>query len=149
MLSVFSDEFFMQQALSEAKKASEAGEIPVGAVIVCDNRIIAKSHNQTERLGDVTAHAEILAITAAETYLNNKYLENCTMYVTLEPCVMCAGALAWSQISKVVYAAPDDKRGFMRYGGKELLHPRTKVEWGVLQDQSVSLLQVFFRKLRH
>ena len=148
MLSVFSDEYYMRQALEEAKKADEIGEIPVGAVIVCDNRIVARSHNLTERLSDVTAHAEILAITAAETYLDNKYLSDCTLYVTLEPCVMCAGALAWSQIKKLVYAAPDDQRGFMRYGGKALLHPQTSVEWGILQEESVSLLRTFFRKLR-
>jgi len=148
-LSVFSDEYFMRQALEEARKAGEIGEIPVGAVIVCENRIVARCHNQTEQLRDVTAHAEILAITAAEAYLHNKYLKECTLYVTLEPCVMCAGALAWSQISKLVYAAPDDKRGFVRFGGKTLLHPQTTVEWGVLQDESIELLQSFFKKLRH
>ena len=147
MLSVFSDEHFMRQALLEARKAFEEGEIPVGAVVVCDNQIIARSHNQTERLGDVTAHAEILAITAAADYLGSKYLPECSLYVTLEPCVMCAGALAWSQLGRLIYAANDDKRGFMRYG-KELLHPATVVEWGVLQQEAGSLLKEFFRSRR-
>lgn len=147
MLSVFSDKHFMRQALLEAKKAFEEGEVPVGAVVVCDNQIIARSHNQTERLGDVTAHAEILALTAAADYLGSKYLPECSLYVSLEPCVMCAGALAWAQLGRLIYAAGDDKRGFMRYG-KELLHPETVVEWGVLQEEASKLLKEFFRSRR-
>ncbi|MEL7220822.1 MAG: nucleoside deaminase, partial [Bacteroidota bacterium] len=124
MLSINSDDFFMKQALRQAQLAAEAGEIPVGAIVVANNQIIARGHNQTERLTDVTAHAEIIALTAAANFLGGKYLTDCTLYVTLEPCVMCAGALAWSQLSRLVYGASDDKRGFMRFG-KELLHPKT------------------------
>ena len=122
MLSTLSDDFFMKHAFTEAQKAYAEGEIPVGAVVVCDNRIIARAHNQTERLNDVTAHAEIIALTAAADYLGSKYLDECTLYVTLEPCVMCAGALAWAQLGRLVFAASDDKRGFMKFG-KEILHP--------------------------
>ncbi len=148
MLTVQSDHHFMQQALKEAQCAYENGEVPVGAVIVCENRIIARAHNQTEQLTDVTAHAEILAITAASHYLGSKYLPTCTLYVTLEPCVMCAGALAWAQLGRLVYGASDDKRGFMLFGGKQLLHPKTKVEAGVLQKESMTLLKAFFRSKR-
>jgi tRNA(adenine34) deaminase len=147
MLSVFSDEHFMRQALQQAQLAYEEGEIPVGAVVVCQNQIIARAHNQTELLRDVTAHAEVLAITAAANYLNSKYLNDCTMYITLEPCVMCAGALFWSQLGRLVYGAPDEKRGFMRYG-KSLLHPKTQVEFGVLQDECSLPLKAFFRQKR-
>lgn len=147
MLSIHGDDYFMKQAIAEAQKAFDAGEVPVGAVIVVDNKIIARAHNQTEILSDVTAHAEVLAITAASDYLGNKYLEKCTLFVTLEPCIMCAGALSWSQISRVVYAASDDRRGFMRYG-KELLHPKTKLEYGVLETEANDLLKRFFAKLR-
>lgn len=147
MLSVFSDEHFMQQALKEARQAYEGGEIPVGAVVVCQNQVIARAHNQTELLRDVTAHAEILAITAASNYLNSKYLRDCTLFVTLEPCVMCAGALFWSQLGRVVYGAPDDKRGFMRYG-KSLLHPKTQLEFGILAEECAALLKVFFQQRR-
>lgn len=147
MLSVFSDEHFMQQALKEARQAYEGGEIPVGAVVVCQNQIIARAHNQTELLRDVTAHAEILAITAASNYLNSKYLRDCTLFVTLEPCVMCAGALFWSQLGRVVYGAPDDKRGFMRYG-KGLLHPKTQLEFGILAEECAALLKAFFQQRR-
>jgi tRNA(adenine34) deaminase len=147
MLSVFSDEHFMKQALQQAQLAYEEGEIPVGAVVVCQNQIIARAHNQTELLRDVTAHAEVLAITAAANYLNSKYLNDCTMYITLEPCVMCAGALFWSQLGRLVYGAPDEKRGFMRYG-KSLLHPKTQVEFGVLQDECSLPLKAFFRQKR-
>jgi tRNA(adenine34) deaminase len=147
MFTVFSDSHFMKQALIEAQKASEAGEIPVGAVVVCRDRIVAKAHNQTELLNDVTAHAEMLALTAAANTLGSKYLEDCTLYVTLEPCVMCAGALAWSQLGRLVIGAGDDKRGFMRYG-KELLHPKTKVEYGVLEVECADLLRLFFKQLR-
>jgi tRNA(adenine34) deaminase len=137
----------MRQAMLEAELAFEKDEVPVGAVIVCNNKIIARSHNQTQMLTDVTAHAEILAITAASNFLNNKYLKDCILYVTLEPCVMCAGALFWSQIDRVVFAADDDKRGFMKYG-KELLHPDTKLEMGIMMDEASILLKEFFKKKR-
>ena len=147
MQSSLSDAFFMKQALAEAQKAYDEGEIPVGAVVVCDNRVIARAHNQTERLNDVTAHAEIVALTAAADYLGSKYLDECTLYVTLEPCVMCAGALAWAQLGRLVYAASDDKRGFMRFG-KELLHPKTKLELGIMQDDCSDLIKRFFKEKR-
>jgi tRNA(adenine34) deaminase len=121
--------------------------VPVGAVVVCNNRIIARGHNQTERLNDVTAHAEIIALTAAAEYLGSKYLDECALYVTLEPCVMCAGALAWAQLNRLVFAASDDKRGFMRFG-KELLHPKTKVELGLMEDEAATLIKDFFKKKR-
>jgi tRNA(adenine34) deaminase len=148
MLTVYSDTFFMQQALKEAHKAYEAGEIPVGAVIVCENRIVARTHNQTEQLTDVTAHAEILALTSASGHLGSKYLPECTLFVTLEPCVMCAGALAWAQIGRVVYGATDEKRGFMLFGGKNLLHPKTRLEMGILQEECSTLLTNFFKERR-
>ncbi|MBK8698634.1 MAG: nucleoside deaminase [Saprospiraceae bacterium] len=147
MIEVFTDEYFMKQAYLEAIYAAENDEVPVGAVIVIGNRVIARAHNQSEMLQDVTAHAEILAITAAASFLNHKYLNDCTLYVTLEPCVMCAGALYWSQIGRVVFGAPDDKRGFMRYG-KELLHPATKLEYGIMMDECSELISSFFRKKR-
>jgi tRNA(adenine34) deaminase len=147
MVSTLSDDFFMKHALSEAQKAYDEGEIPVGAVVVCDNRIIARAHNQTERLNDVTAHAEIVALTAAADYLGSKYLDECTLYVTLEPCPMCAGALAWAQLGRLVYAASDDKRGFMKFG-KEMLHPKTKLEFGVLHDDCSDLIKRFFKEKR-
>lgn len=141
------DNYFMREALKEANKAAETGEIPIGAIVVCQNRIIARAHNQTELLHDVTAHAEIIALTAAAQYLGNKYLEDCTLYVTLEPCVMCAGALAWAQLDRLVYGAADDKRGFMRFG-KAVLHPTTKVAYGVLHDECGEVVKDFFRKMR-
>ena len=147
MLSVQSDAYYMKQALKEAQKAYEEGEIPVGAVVVCQNQIIARGYHQTERLQDVTAHAEIIALTAAAGYLNSKYLQGCTLYVTLEPCAMCAGALYWSQVDRVVYGAPDDKRGFMRFG-KDMLHPTTKMEFGILTDECSALLKRFFQGKR-
>lgn len=147
MLSIYSDDYFMGQALREAEKAREAGEIPVGAVVVCQKQIIARAHNQTQILNDVTAHAEIMAITAASSYLGNKYLNECTLYVTLEPCIMCAGALAWAQLDRVVYGASDEKRGFMRYG-KELLHPKTKLEYGIKHDECAALMTEFFAQKR-
>ncbi len=137
----------MLQAIREAEKARDAGEVPVGAVIVVNNQIIARSHNQTQLLNDVTAHAEILAITTASSYLGSKYLKDCTLFVTLEPCVMCAGALYWSQIDRIVYGASDEKRGFMRYG-KELLHPSTKLEFGIRHDECASLITDFFKERR-
>lgn len=148
MLSVFSDTYFMKQALAEAEQAYATGEVPVGAVIVCDHRIIARTHNQTEQLTDVTAHAEIMAITAASGHLGSKYLPDCTLYVTVEPCVMCAGALAWAQMGRVVYGATDEKRGFMTAGGKSLLHPKTRLELGVLEAECSALIQRFFRERR-
>lgn len=147
MIDIYTDEYFMKEAIKEAKKARLAGEVPVGAVVVANKTIIARAHNQTELLNDVTAHAEILAITAATSHLGAKYLNDCTLYVTLEPCVMCAGALSWAQMGKVVYGASDDQRGFMRYG-KELLHPATKLEFGVLHEVCSDLIQQFFKEKR-
>ena len=147
MLSVQGDDYFMKQAILEARKAAMIGEVPVGAVIVCNKQIIARAHNQTQLLNDVTAHAEMLAITAAATYLGNKYLPDCTLYVTLEPCPMCAGALSWCQLSKVVYGASDDQRGFMRYG-KAMLHPKTKLEFGIMHEECSKLLTDFFKEKR-
>lgn len=147
MLSVFSDEHFMKQALKEAEKAYELGEVPVGAIVVCNNQIIARGHNQTEQLNDVTAHAEIIALTAAANYLGSKYLDDCTLYVTLEPCVMCAGALSWAQLDRLVYGAEDEKRGFMRFG-KGLLHPKTKIEYGILTEDCGLLMKAFFKEKR-
>ncbi|GAB3687510.1 nucleoside deaminase [Spirosoma flavus] len=141
------DEYFMDIALSLAEEAAYNGEIPVGAVVVCRNRIIAKANNQTEQLNDVTAHAEMLAITAATQYLGGKYLSECTLYVTLEPCVMCAGALFWAQLSRLVIGAEDPKRGYSRIDAT-LLHPKTRVETGVLAAESQELLTKFFTRLR-
>lgn len=146
-LSVFSDEHFMREALKEAQKAFDQDEVPVGAVIVSNNRIIARTHNLTETLNDVTAHAEMQAITAAANFLGGKYLEDCKLYVTLEPCIMCAGALFWSQISHVIYGASDDKRG-CHTSGKILFHPRTEVRGGILADECASLVKDFFKKKR-
>ena len=147
MLSVLSDTYFMDQAIKEAEKAAQLDEVPVGAVIVCEGSIIARAHNQSEKLLDATAHAELLAITAASGHLGAKWLSQCTLFVTLEPCVMCAGALYWSRIGRLVYGASDDKRGFMRYG-KPLLHPSTKVEYGVHNEKCKLLLQHFFESKR-
>ena len=141
------DEQYMRQALQEAHKALSAGEVPIGAVIVCRGQIIARGHNLTERLHDVTAHAEMQAITAATEYLGGKYLTECTLYVTVEPCIMCAGALAWSQIGRIVYGAADPKRGYARFG-QSLLHPRTEVVSGVLSAECEKLMVDFFAKLR-
>ena len=140
---MYDDTYFMRQAIAQAELAAKEGEIPVGAIVVSNDRIIARGYNQTERLNDVTAHAEIVALTAAANYLGDKYLHDCTLYVTLEPCPMCAGALAWGQISRIVYGASDDKRGFMRFG-RELLHPKTKLEFGVLHDECGLLMSSFF-----
>ncbi len=141
------DLFWMKQALREAEIANLEGEAPVGAIVVCGDRVIAKAHNQTERLNDVTAHAEILAVTAAANYLGSKYLNECTLYVTIEPCVMCAGALAWAQLGKLIFGADDEKRGFMRYG-KGLLHPKTKVEMGIMMEECSELMTRFFKVKR-
>jgi len=146
-LSVYSPERFMHEAIKQAQLAFEHREVPVGAVVVSNNRIIAKAHNQVELLNDPTAHAEILAITAAAEALGSKYLEDCTMYVTLEPCMMCAGALNWAQIDSIYYGASDDKRGFTLVG-KNVLHPKTKVRTGILKDECSEILQRFFRTLR-
>ena len=146
-LSVFSDEQFMREALKEARKAFDADEVPVGAVVVANNRIIARAHNLTERLNDVTAHAEMQAITAAANALGGKYLTDCTLYVTLEPCVMCAGALSWSQISRIVYGASDEKRGYIKLN-QPVLHPKTVIERGLLADECAKLMKDFFQKKR-
>jgi len=143
----FSDEYFMKKALYEAEQAFEKGEVPVGAVVVIDNKIIARAHNLTELLNDVTAHAEMQAITAASNFIGGKYLHNCTIYVTLEPCQMCGGALFWSQISNVVYGASDPDRGCISLNNK--LHPKTKIKGGVLADQASSLLKRFFIEKRN
>lgn len=147
MIEPFDDFYFMNKALEEAQLAYEKGEIPVGAVIVVDNRIIARSHNFTELLKDVTAHAEMQAITSAANFIGGKYLHNCTLYVTLEPCQMCAGALYWSQISRIVYGASDNERGYMVLGSK--LHPKTKVTSGILAAESSKLLKRFFVERRN
>jgi tRNA(adenine34) deaminase len=143
----FNDEYFMKKALLEAEQAFEKGEIPVGAVIVVDNKIIARAHNLTELLNDVTAHAEMQAITSASNFLGGKYLHNCTLYVTLEPCQMCGGALFWSQISNVVYGASDPERGCISLNNK--LHPKTKIKGGILADKASSLLKRFFIEKRN
>lgn len=143
---MFTDEYFMKMALQEAQYALEKDEVPIGCIIVSNNRIIAKSHNLTEALNDVTAHAEMQAITSAAEYLGGKYLQNCTLYVTLEPCVMCAGALTWSQISKVVIGARDEQRGFINK--KLTLHPKTEVVTGVLQEECSQIVKDFFKSKR-
>jgi tRNA(adenine34) deaminase len=141
------DEYFMRQALIEAQKAFEKEEVPVGAVIVCKNKIIARAHNFTERLKDFTAHAEMQAFTSASEYLGNKYLNTCTLYVTLEPCVMCAGASFWTRIGKVVYGANDERRGYKKLNDN-ILHPSTEVMGGVLANECAKLLKEFFQKRR-
>jgi tRNA(adenine34) deaminase len=142
MVLPFDHTYYMKKALQEAEAAFEKGEVPVGAIIVVNDRIIARSHNLTEQLNDVTAHAEMQAITAAANFLGGKYLQNCTLYVTLEPCQMCAGALYWSQISKIVYAAKDPERGYNTSGTK--LHPKTKTLGGILENEASELLKRFF-----
>lgn len=147
MEDVFSDEYFMKKALQEAEMAFEKGEIPVGAVVVIDNRIIARTHNLTELLNDVTAHAEMQAITSAADFLGGKYLKKCKIYITLEPCQMCAGALYWSQIDMIVYGAKDVSRGYEAMGAK--LHPKTKVLGGVLAEDCGQLMKRFFMEKRN
>jgi tRNA(adenine34) deaminase len=147
MIEPFDDAYFMNKALQEAEAAFEKGEIPVGAVIAIDNRIIARGHNLTETLTDVTAHAEMQAITAAANFLGGKYLQKCTLYVTLEPCQMCAGALYWSQISKIVYGARDEQRGCINL--KTKLHPKTTISGGVLADEASALMKRFFVEKRN
>ncbi|MDR0541642.1 MAG: nucleoside deaminase [Dysgonamonadaceae bacterium] len=141
------DERHMRQALAEAQKAFDRGEVPIGAVVVCHDRIIARAHNLTETLNDVTAHAEMQAITAAASFLGGKYLVDCTLYVTVEPCPMCAGALGWSQIPKLVYGAADEKRGYRKFA-PEALHPKTEVLSGVLADETAGLMKRFFQSKR-
>ncbi|MCX6187339.1 MAG: nucleoside deaminase [Bacteroidetes bacterium] len=146
MNDLFSHTYFMKLALNEAQKAFDENEVPVGCVIVCENKIIGKGYNLTERLNDVTAHAEMQAITAASSYLGSKYLNECTMYVSLEPCVMCAGAIFWAQAGTLVYGASDDKRGFSKVGN--LLHPKTEIIQGIMADETSRLMKEFFKKLR-
>lgn len=145
-LSIFSDEYYMKQAYNEAEAAFEEQEVPIGAVMVCNGKIIARCHNQTEALHDVTAHAEMLAITAAANALAAKYLEECTLYVTLEPCPMCAGALFHAHVGRVVWAAADPKNGFSRFG--DMMHPKTQTASGVMQEECLQLLQRFMKKKR-
>ena len=146
-INPFSDKYFMNEALKEAHKAALADEVPVGAIIVCDNQIIARAHNFTERLNDVTAHAEMQAFTSAADYLGGKYLKECTLYVTLEPCVMCGGAAYWTQLKKIVYGAEDEKRGFSSLA-ETILHPKTEIESGLLEEECSKLLSDFFKNKR-
>ncbi|HYC84700.1 MAG TPA: nucleoside deaminase [Chryseosolibacter sp.] len=148
MMELFTDEYFMREALKEAAKALDIDEVPVGAVVVCRNRIIARAHNQTEKLTDATAHAEMLAVTAAANHLGSKYLDECTLYVTLEPCVMCAGALHWVQLQKLVFGASDIQRGYSLVKSP-LLHPKTEVVRGVKAAESKELIDKFFKNLRN
>ena len=142
-----SDVFFMRQAVEEAREALRQGEIPIGAVVVCRDRIIARAHNLTETLADVTAHAEMQAITSAANYLGGKYLSECTLYVTVEPCVMCAGAIGWAQVRRIVYGCADEKRGYQRFAPKAL-HPKATVVGGVMEEECRQLMQNFFRERR-
>ncbi len=146
MIMVFTDEYFMKMAFQEAERAFEKDEVPIGCLVVSNNRVIARAHNLTETLNDVTAHAEMQAITSAANFLGGKYLKDCIMYVTLEPCVMCSGALAWSQISKVVIGARDEQRGFIN---KHLsLHPKTEILTGIMENECSSIIKDFFRSKR-
>lgn len=145
--SILSDEYFMKEALKEAQKAFEKDEIPVGAVIVSKEKILARTHNLTEQLNDVTAHAEMQAFTSASDYLGSKYLNQCTLYVTLEPCVMCAGAAFWTQLGKMIYGATDEKRGFTQIN-ERIIHPKTQIEKGILEDQCAGILKDYFIKKR-
>lgn len=147
MILATGDEHFMRQALREAEQAFKADEVPIGAVVVCRDQVIARAHNLTERLNDVTAHAEMQAITAAAEHLGGKYLKECTLFVTVEPCPMCAGALQWAQVGRIVFGAFDEKSGYRRIGGK-LLHPKTKVVGGVLEPECADLMKAFFRRKR-
>lgn len=146
-LNPFTDIYFMKEALKEARKALELDEVPVGCVIVCENQIISRGHNYTQKLNDVTAHAEVLAITAAADYLGSKYLSDCILYVTLEPCIMCAGAAYWAQFKKIVFGAKDLKRGYSSISNK-ILHPKTKIVENVLNEECSKLLREFFKKKR-
>ena len=146
-MELYTDEYFMNEALKEARKAMDIGEVPVGAVVVCKNRIIARAHNQTEKLTDATAHAEMLATTAAANYLGSKYLNECTLYVTLEPCVMCAGALHWVQLQKLVYGASDVQRGYTLIKSP-VLHPKTEVVAGIKAQEAKEIIDDFFKRIR-
>jgi tRNA(adenine34) deaminase len=146
-MDLYTDEHFMREALKEAQKALDIDEVPVGAVVVCKNRIIARSHNQTEKLTDATAHAEMIAVTAAANFLGSKYLTECTLYVTLEPCVMCAGALHWAQLQKLVFGASDVQRGY-RLVSTPLLHPKTEVVHGLKANECKELVDQFFKRIR-
>ncbi|MBX2967267.1 MAG: nucleoside deaminase [Cyclobacteriaceae bacterium] len=146
-MELYTDEYFMREALKEAQKALDIGEVPVGAVVVAKNRIIARAHNQTEKLTDATAHAEMLAATSAANYLGSKYLTECTLYVTLEPCVMCGGALAWVQLGKLVYGASDIQRGYSLIK-QQVLHPKTEVAKGVFANEAKALIDSFFKRIR-
>ena len=147
MIQPFDDTYFMRQALNEAHLAAEEGEVPVGAVITCQGRIIARAHNQTERLHDVTAHAELLAITAATNALGAKYLTDCTLYVTVEPCIMCAGAIGWAQVGTIVYGAADEKRGYSRFA-PQAFHPKAKVKRGIMEAECADEMRRFFQSRR-
>lgn len=146
MITPFDDTYFMRKALDEAKRAFDLDEVPVGAIVVANNQIIARGHNLTEQLNDVTAHAEMQSITSAAEFLGGKYLKKCTLYVTLEPCVMCAGALNWAQISRIVYGANDERRGALRY--ENILHPTTEVVGGILAEECSDLMKEFFKSKR-
>jgi tRNA(adenine34) deaminase len=146
-INPFSDEYFMTEALKEAEKAMKLDEVPVGAIVVCDNQIIARAHNYTQRLNDATAHAEMQAFTSASDYLGGKYLNECTLYVTLEPCVMCGGASFWTQIKKIVYGAKDEKRGFSNIK-ESILHPKTEVTIGIHEEKCSKILHEFFQNKR-
>lgn len=146
-LNLYTDAYFMREAFKEAQKAYDADEVPVGAVVVCNNQIIARAHNLTERLKDVTAHAEMQAITAAANYLGGKYLNECTLYITLEPCIMCAGAIHWAQFKKIVFAAADPKRGYLRLN-QNVLHPKTIVETGIMALECGNIITDFFKEKR-
>lgn len=146
-LHIHSDEYFMAQALREAQNAFDEGEIPIGAVIVCLNKIIARDHNRVEKLNDATAHAEMLTVTAAQNHLGSKYLNECTLFVTLEPCSMCAGGLFWTQMGRVVIGTLDKERGFSRYG-RALIHPKTEIKHGLLADECEILIKNCFKKIR-
>jgi tRNA(adenine34) deaminase len=146
-LNLYTDAYFMREAFKEAQKAYDSDEVPVGAVVVCNNQIIARAHNLTERLNDVTAHAEMQAITAAANYLGGKYLNECTLYITLEPCIMCAGAIHWAQLKKIVFAAADPKRGYLRLN-QSVLHPKTIVESGVMALECGNIITDFFKEKR-
>ena len=147
MIEPFDDNYFMKRALTEAEQAFSEGEIPVGAIVVCRNKIISRAHNLTETLNDVTAHAEMQAITAAANLLGGKYLTGCTLYVTIEPCTMCAGALGWSQIDRVIYGAGDEKRGFLKFA-PAALHPKTEILGGILQTECAGIMKRFFESRR-
>lgn len=147
MIDVFNDKYFMKEAFKEAQQAFKEGEVPIGAIIVCNEKIIAKAHNMTEALNDATAHAEMLAITSAENYLGSKFLSDCTLYVTLEPCVMCAGASYWTRFAKVVYGASDDRYGYKK-AGANLFHPKTIVSGGIMEVETGDILKKFFKAKR-